>query len=117
MNAAPETLAAEKEALLMRSALCRLRLRRATHQLRVSLDWRQAALTKASAAVGPRIAFGLALSFLGLARTAGIVRLLARIVVFSKLVRVAIDVVRRPANPPVCAIEQTAAPIARILRG
>ena len=39
MNARREALAREKEILLMRSALCRLRLRRDRHLLRAALPW------------------------------------------------------------------------------
>ena len=40
MSARLEALAREKEMLLMRSALCRLRLRRERHALNASLPWK-----------------------------------------------------------------------------
>jgi hypothetical protein len=90
MSTRLETLAADKEALLMRSALCRLRLRRATHGLRVSLDWKRASFVAASASLVPPVAFGLALSFIGAGRVARVLKLAGRIVVFAKLTRFAI---------------------------
>jgi len=42
VNARLEALARDKQALLMRSALCRLRLRRETYLLRDSLRWKNA---------------------------------------------------------------------------
>ena len=104
MSTRLEALAGEKSLLLARSALCRLRLRRATHELRVSLSWRRASIAAATASVMPPIAFGLALSFVGFGRAARLLKLAARIVVVAKLARLAIGVARKLA-PPAHAIE------------
>jgi hypothetical protein len=62
MSAILPTLAQEKELLLMRSALCRLRLRRSTRELRGSLD-------------------------LGFGRATRVARIAGRVLVFAKLAR------------------------------
>lgn len=102
MSARLEALAVEKEMLLMRSALCRLRLRRATHEVRASLDWKRAALgTARSWSVHP-VVFGLALSIVGAGRAARWLKLAGRIVILAKLARVvtagAGDLLRRRAS-------------------
>ena len=98
MKARLEPLASEKEMLLMRSALCRLRLRRATHNLRDSLHWKRAAVAVAAVPAIRRIAFGLALSLAGFGRTARMVMLAGRIVLFAKLARSVIDYARHRAG-------------------
>ena len=99
MNARLESLASEKETLLMRSALCRLRLRRATHNLRDSLHWKRASVAVANVPAIRRIAFGLAVSLAGFGRTARMVMLAGRIVLFAKLARSVVDYVRHRAGP------------------
>lgn len=91
----------------MRSALCRLQLRRATHDLRSSLHWRRAA----APALRP-IAFGVVLSLIGLRRAARGVVILGRIVFFAKLARSLVDYARHHGGPAPCAIEQTDGAIA-----
>ena len=83
MNARREALALEKQALLMRSALCRLRLRRERHALRAALPWKQSL-------------------------PARVLVLATRALLALKLTRIAIGFVRGPARPAVCGIEQTA---------
>ena len=115
MKTGLEAPGAAKEMLLMRSALCRLRLRRATHELRASLHVKRAPIAVARTTGGSRILFGVALSLLGLERTGRAVKILGRILVFSKLARFAIEVARTPSRRAVCANAPTAAPIARSL--
>jgi hypothetical protein len=71
MSAQPLTLAQRRELLVMRSALCRLRLRRATHGVRSS--------------VGLRRGFGTASRFMMLA---------GRLLVAAKLARSLLGFVR-----------------------
>jgi len=80
-------LSRDKDILLQRSALCRLRLRRQTRALRDSLQWQRVAVAATVAPTVRRIALGVALSFFGLARIARIVVLAGRIVLFVKLAR------------------------------
>jgi len=97
-----EALAVEKEMLLMRSALCRLRLRRATHEVRTSLDWKRAVLGTARAWTVPPVVFGLALSIVGVGRAARWLQLAGRILVFARLARLVSgsvgDLLRRRAS-------------------
>jgi hypothetical protein len=109
MSARLEALAREKEGLLMRSALGRLRLRREAHMLRASLDWKRALAASVGAPRARQAAFGLALSLVGLGRTARVLLLATRVLFFAKLARFAIGFVHGPAKPAaVCGIEQTA---------
>lgn len=105
MSARLEVLAGEKSLLLARSALCRLRLRHATHELRASLSWRRASVAAASASVMPPIVFGLALSFIGVGRAARVLKIAARIVVLAKVAGFAMGLARELATRPAYAIE------------
>jgi len=82
-----DALALERQLLLTRSALCRLRLRRATHELRVTLDWKRASVAAASVTAIRPIAFGLALWFIGAGRTGRVLKFAARVIVLAKLAR------------------------------
>ena len=99
MSTRLDALAVDKEELLTRSALCRLRLRRAAHELRASLGWRSASVVTAAASVVPPVVFGIALSWIGAGRVARALELTARIVVFAKLARLAIGLARKLAAP------------------
>ena len=112
MSARPDDLVSEKELLLMRSALCRLRLRRATHDLRSSLPWKRVTLAAATAPALRPIAFGVMLSLVGLRRVARGVIIASRIVFFAKLAGSLIDHARRAGGSRACAIEQTGGAIA-----
>ena len=98
MNARVESLAHEKQALLMRSALCRLRLRREAHMLRAQLSWKRALAATVAAPEMREVAFGLAVSLAGLGRTARVLMLATRVLFITKLVRVAIGYVRGPSE-------------------
>ena len=87
MSARLEIFAVDKQMLVTRSALCRLRLRRARHELRGALDWKRATVAAASASVVRPIAFGLALSFIGAGRAARILKLAAGAIALAKLAR------------------------------
>ena len=108
MNPRREALAREKEILLMRSALCRLRLRREIHMLRAEASWKRALVISAATPAVREVAFGLAVSLVGIRRSARLLMLATRVVFIAKLARAAIGLARRAANPPVYGIEQTA---------
>ena len=91
----------------MRSALCRLRLRRRAGDARASLSWNRAAVAVATAPTIGRMAFGLALSFAGLGRTARMLKLAGRIVTLATLATPVIAYARRLAKPSAYGIEQT----------
>ena len=94
MNAHREDLARDREILVHRSQLVRLRLRRETRMLRDSLHWRRAAVAVATAPTARRIALGLVLSLAGAGRTARLVMIAGRIVLLAKLARALFDGVR-----------------------
>lgn len=111
MNATLQALARDKEILLTRSALGRLRLSRATHNLRSSLQWRRAAVASATAPAMGRFALGLALTFAGPARAARWVMVAGRVILFAKLTGAVFSFARRLAEPSAPAIAQAAARI------
>jgi hypothetical protein len=85
MSASLATLAREKELLLARSALCRLRLRGQSCALRDSLRWPRIAAAAASAPASRRALLSIALSLPALARTARFAVAILRIVLVAKL--------------------------------
>ena len=94
MSARLEALARDKQALLMRSALCRLRLRRETHLLRSSLRWKNALASAATTPAIRNVAFALALSFVGVGRTTRMLALASRFVFAARLARTGMDYLR-----------------------
>ena len=78
MSARLEALALERELLVARSALCRLRLRRGSQVLRDSLSWQGLAVAAAATPPARRLAFDLALSFVGVRRAARAIVLASR---------------------------------------
>lgn len=79
------SLAREKELLLARSALCRVRLRQQSSALRDSLRWRPMAIAAAASPGARGALLGIALSIPALARAARFVARAVRIVVVAKL--------------------------------
>jgi len=106
MSARLEVLAREKELLLMRSALCRLRLRRRANDARDCLPWNRTALAVATAPTIGRLALGLALSLAGVGRTTRLVVLAGRIVLLAKLAGPVIAFARSLVRPKARAIER-----------
>ena len=100
MSARLEVLAREKELLLMRSALCRLQLRRRANDARASLPWNRAAIAVATAPAIGRLALGIALSVAGIGRTTRMVMLAGRIVLLAKLAGPVIAYARGFMRPP-----------------
>ena len=94
MNPGVEHLANEKELLLGRSALCRLRLHRETRDLVASLQWTQVAAGAVASPPIRRLALGLAFSAIGLGRMARLVAFAGRALLYAKLVRSAIGYLR-----------------------
>jgi hypothetical protein len=112
MSARLEVLAREKELLLMRSALCRLRLRRRANDARASLPWNRAALAVATAPTIGRLALGPALSLAGVGRITRLVVLAGRIVLLAKLAVPVIAYMRGLAPPPSRGIDRPTSPAA-----
>lgn len=102
MSAQPETRPSDKQVLLMRAALCRLRLWRATHHLRESLQWKRVAIASVGLPAVNRLGFDLAVSVVGIGRAARLILLAGRIVRVAKLACSAIDYARHriPALRP-----------------
>jgi hypothetical protein len=107
MSARLEALALERELLVARSALDRLRLRRGSQVLRDSLSWQGIAVTAATTRPARRLAFDLALSFVGVRRATRAVLLASRALSFARLVRALAGVTRLPAGRPRCGTEQS----------
>lgn len=85
MNAAARSLALERQALVARSALCRLRLRRQAGDVRTALLCKRTALDVATAPAMRRIAFALVLSLVGFGRTARLLVLATQILIVGKV--------------------------------
>jgi len=99
MSARLESLELEKQALLDRSALCRLRLRREAHALRGTLRRERVSVAVAAAPAARAIAWSVALSFLGVGRVARLLMLAGRVVLLAKLARAAIGYARGTSKP------------------
>jgi hypothetical protein len=112
MSARLEILAREKELLLMRSALCRLQLRRRANDARASLPWNRAALAVAAAPTIGRLALGLVLSLAGVGRATRMVMLAGRVVLLAKLAGPVIAYARRAATPPARSLDRLSSPAA-----
>lgn len=113
MSTRLDALAREKEMLLARSALCRLRLQQRAGEARAALPWTRAAGPVASAPTLARTVFRIALLVAGAGRTSRLVTLAGRIVMAAKLARPVIAFARGLAKPAACAIEQTTPTAAR----
>lgn len=105
MNVLLESLARDRQMLVDRSALCRLRLRRDAHALRRSLELRRASVAVAvvTAPAARALAWSLALSFLGAGRVARMLALAGRVVLVARLAGAAVEYARGPsrgASPP-----------------
>ncbi|MFZ3323833.1 MAG: hypothetical protein WA190_15785 [Usitatibacter sp.] len=85
MNARREALTREKEDLLACSALGRIRLRRQVNGVRDSFRWRRFATAAVVSPATHRVAFGLAVSWIGVQRSARMLRLARRVVAYAKL--------------------------------
>ena len=90
MSARSEADARAKDLLLMRSALCRLRLRRERATLRNALSWRRAAIAASHSPAVGRIGFGIALSLVGLGRSARLLMLAGRVLLFARAAQAAV---------------------------
>lgn len=87
MSARLDALAQERQFLLARSALCRLRMRSRAQTLRGSLSWRHAAVAAATTPPARRLAFDLAVTFVGVRRAAQAIVLASRSLALAKLAR------------------------------
>jgi len=95
MSAALDNLARDKESLVMRSALCRVRLRRQANDVKQALHWKRAAVALAAAPDARRIAIGAVFSLVGLARASRYVMLAGRIALVAKLAGAVISYARQ----------------------
>jgi hypothetical protein len=85
MSAALEARARDKELLLARSALCRLRLRSQSSALRDALGWRDMAVSAAASPGARGALLAIALSLPVLARTARFAVTAIRAVLLARL--------------------------------
>lgn len=82
-----EVLALERQLLVARSGLCRLKLRSRSRALRDSLSWRTTAVAVATTPQAGRVAFDLALAIVGVRRAQRTILLAGRALALARLVR------------------------------
>ena len=99
MSARAEAVAKERDLLLQRSALCRLRLLRGVGGLRNAVSWRRLEVAGHAASVARRAGFVLVLSLLGLARGARFIATAGRVLLVARAAQVAIGFVRQAGSP------------------
>ena len=107
MSARADALALEKAALVNRSALCRVRLRREASGVRNSLSWRRVALAAGESRTVGRIGFGIALSLVGLGRSARWLLLAGRIILIARTAQAALGLVADVVSPAAHAVKAT----------
>ena len=88
-----EVLALERQLLVARSRLCRLRLRSRSQALRDSLSWRKAATPAAG-----RLAFDLAFFLVGARRAARAIVFASRALSAARIVQALVGYARSPAE-------------------
>jgi hypothetical protein len=107
MSARLEALALERQLLVARSTLDRLRLLRGSQVLRDSLSWRNAAVAVAATPPARRLAFDMALSFVGVRRAARAIVLASQALSLARLVRALADSTRLTLGRPRSGTEQS----------
>jgi hypothetical protein len=100
MSERDDVLALQKEVLLARSALCRLRIHRDVLQVRQGLTFARAGTALAGAAPVREIALGLAATGLGGGRVARLIALAGRAVVIARLALALYRSARAGPAPP-----------------
>ena len=100
MSARLDVLAQERQVLVARSALCRLRLGYRSQALRDSLSWRSAAVAAAATPPVRRLAFDLALTFVGARRAARAIEFASRALSAARIVKALAGYARIPAAAP-----------------
>ena len=98
MSARLEALASERRQLQDRSALYRLRLRRDAFAVRGELSWKRLPVALATPPVLRTVAWSLAMSLLGVGRTARVLLIAGRVILIAKLARAAIGYARGPVR-------------------
>ena len=99
MSERDDVLALQKEVLLARSALCRLRIRRDALHVRQGLSFARAGTALAGSAPVREFVLGLLATGLGGGRVARFIAMAGRVVVIARLALAAFRAVR-PAPPP-----------------
>ncbi len=95
-----EVLAQERQLLVARSRLCRLRLQSRSQALRDSLSWRKAAVAAAATPAAGRLAFDLAFSIVGARRAARAIVFANRALSAARIVQALAGYARIPAAAP-----------------
>ena len=95
MNTRRETLASQRQYLVERSTLCRLRLRRDAFAVRTAMRWNRMPGALATVPAARTIAWSVALSILGTGRAGRVVLFVSRAILVARLTRAAIVYVRR----------------------
>jgi hypothetical protein len=94
VNTRLEVLASQRQHLVERSALCRLRLRQDAGAVREAMSWTLVPAAVAAAPAARTLAWTLALSLLGTGRAGRMLRFASRAILIAKLARAAIGYAR-----------------------
>jgi len=98
VSARAEAVARERDALLLRSALCRLRLLRGAAGVRNAVSWRRVEIAAHAATTGRRVGFVVLLSLLGVARGTRFIAAAGRALLIARAAQVAIGFVRHAGS-------------------
>jgi hypothetical protein len=99
MNGPAELLALQKEVLLARSSLCRLKIRRDMGRMRESLSFGGVASGIAASGTARELAVGLLLTGLGGRRVSRVVAFAGRVLVVARIALAAFGMVRPGPKP------------------
>jgi len=100
MNPAEDKVALQKELILARSALCRLRIRHEVSALRHNLSWREAGAAVAGSPAARDALFLLAAEGIGRERMARWLGQAGRFLAIAKFVHLALQMLRKPSAEP-----------------
>ena len=98
MNTRLEVLARQREHLVERSALCRLRLRRDAFAVRSAVSWNGLPVALAAVPAARTIAWSAAISLLGAGRAGRVLLFVSRALLVAKLARAALGYARGRAR-------------------
>jgi hypothetical protein len=98
MNTALATLAARRQYLVERSALCRVHLQQELHAVRGAVSWARVPTALATAPAARTVAWSLAISLLGTGRAGRVLVFAGRALLVAKLACAAVGYLRGRAR-------------------
>ena len=99
MKSRLETLAGQRQSLVERSALCRLRLRRDAVAVRAAVSWNRVPEVLAAVPATRTIAWSVVFSLLGAGRAARVLMFASRALLVAKVASAALAYARGPSRP------------------